>query len=229
MAKAIVFDLDGTLVDSAADLHVAINKLLAEEGRRALTLDEVIGMIGDGAAKLVQRAFHAAGGAQEEDALQPRTARFLSFYEGHATDSTRPYPEAPAVLAALRDENWSLGVCTNKPERAACEVLRDLDLARFFDAVVGGDSLEGVKKPDPRLLLAVLQRLGASSAEAVMVGDNANDVQVARAAGVPVIIRAGGYTRVPAVSLGADVIIQTFAELPAAIAQVIDRPLSTRG
>jgi phosphoglycolate phosphatase len=198
-------------------------------GRRALALDEVIGMIGDGAAKLVQRAFHAAGGALDEDALQSLTTRFLSFYEGHATDSTRPYPEVPEVLATLREENWSLGVCTNKPERAAREVLRDLDLAGFFDAVVGGDSLEGVKKPDPRLLLAVLHRLEASSAEAVMVGDNANDVQVARAAGVPVIIRAGGYTRVPAVSLGADVIIHTFAELPAAIAQVIDGPLSARG
>jgi phosphoglycolate phosphatase len=98
--------------------------------------------------------------------------------------------------------------------------LRELDLARYFGAVLGGDSIAGVRKPDPRLLLAVIERLGESPAEAVMVGDNANDVHVARAAGIPVIIRAGGYIQVPASQLGADAVIETFAELPAALDRV---------
>jgi phosphoglycolate phosphatase len=223
MVKAVVFDLDGTLVDSAPDLRVAINKLLGEEGRRSVALDEVIGMIGDGAAKLVERAFRATGGRPEAESPEQLTARFLAFYEGHATDSTRPYPGVPETLALLREQQWSLGICTNKPERATREVLRDLDLASHFGAIVGGDSIAGVRKPHPRLLLAVLDRLGAAPAEAVMVGDNANDVHAARAAGVPVIVRAGGYTRVPTSQLGADAVIEAFAELPAVLDRVADR------
>ena len=225
MVKAVVFDLDGTLVDSAPDLNTAINKLLGEEGRRALALDEVIGMIGDGAVKLVERAFRATGGRRETESPEKLTARFLAFYEGHATDSTRPYPGVPETLALLREQQWALGICTNKPEQATREVLHGLDLDRHFGAIVGGDSIAGVRKPDPRLLLAVIERLGAAPAEAVMVGDNANDVQSARAAGVPVIIRAGGYTRVPTPELGADAVIATFAELPA----VLDRVAGRRG
>ena len=225
MVKVAVFDLDGTLIDSAPDLRVAVNKLLAQEGRRPLSLDEVIGMIGDGVAKLVERAFAATGGgnATADAAL---TARFLAFYEGHVADLTRPYPGVPETLARLRDQQWALGICTNKPENASNEVLRALDLARYFRVVLGGDSIAGVRKPDPRLLLAVIERLGASPAEAVMVGDNANDVHAARAAGIPVILRAGGYIRVPATELGADAVIETFTELPAALARVAKRALS---
>jgi phosphoglycolate phosphatase len=223
MVKAAVFDLDGTLIDSAPDLRVAVNKLLIQEGRRPLSLNEVIGMIGDGAAKLVERAFAATGGGNaktDAKTIASLTARFLAFYEGHAADLTRPYPGVPETLAQLRDQQWALGICTNKPENATNEVLRALDLARYFGVVLGGDSIAGVRKPDPRLLLAAIERLGASPAEAVMVGDNANDVHAARAAGVPVILRAGGYIRVPATELGADAVIETFAELPAALARV---------
>jgi phosphoglycolate phosphatase len=168
--KALIFDLDGTLVDSAPDIQVAINKLLAEEERRPLTLEEVAAMIGDGAAKLVERS------------------------------------------AGVR-----MGICTNKPERPTRELLRDLRLSPYFQAVFGGDTVAGVKKPDPRLIHAVLDALGARPAEAVMVGDAANDVAAAQAAGIPVILRAGGYTRVPAEELDADRIITDFLELPEAI------------
>jgi phosphoglycolate phosphatase len=110
-----------------------------------------------------------------------------------------------------------MGICTNKPERPTRELLRDLRLAPYFQAVFGGDTVAGVKKPDPRLIRAVLDALGAGPAEAVMVGDAANDVAAARAAEIPVILRAGGYTRVPAKELGADRIITDFFELPEAI------------
>lgn len=214
--RAVVFDLDGTLVDSAPDLRVAVNRMLAEHGRRALGLDEVIGMIGDGATKLVERALAASGGPAGD--LAAHTRRFLDFYEGNAADATRPYDGVPETLAALHGAGMALGVCTNKPETATLEVLRDLDLAHWFAAVIGGDSLDGVRKPDPRALLAAVARLGTSPEHAVMVGDNANDVGAARAAGIPVIVRAGGYTRTPAADLGADAVIDAFAALPAALA-----------
>ena len=176
--EAVVFDLDGTLVDSAPDLQTAINRLLAEDGRRPLELDEVIGMIGDGATKLVERAYAATGGAGRDPA--DLTGRFLAHYEGNAAVRTRPFPGVPETLAELGRRGMALGVCTNKPEAATREVLRDLDLARWFGAVVGGDSLPGVRKPDAAPLLAVLEQLNAAPAAAVMVGDNAERVDTHR-------------------------------------------------
>jgi phosphoglycolate phosphatase len=215
--KAVIFDLDGTLVDSAPDIQVALNKLLAEGARRALTLEEVSAMIGDGVPKLVQRAMSATGEGDAPEHLPTLTRRFLGFYEGHTTDLTRPYPGVPEALERLRSAGVRMGICTNKPERPTRELLRDLCLAPYFQAVFGGDTVAGVKKPDPRLIHAVLDALGARPAEGVMVGDAANDVTAARAAGIPVILRAGGYTRVPAQELDGDRIITDLLELPEAI------------
>jgi phosphoglycolate phosphatase len=190
--KAVIFDLDGTLVDSAPDIQVAINKLLAEEGRRLLTLEEVSAMIGDGVPKLVERAMNATRAEDAPDDLPTLTRRFLGFYEGHTTDLTRPYPGVLEALERLRSAGVRMGICTNKPERPTRELLRDLGLAPYFRAVFGGDTVAGVKKPDPQLIHAVLDALGARPMEAVMVGDAANDVAAARAAEIPVILRAGG-------------------------------------
>jgi phosphoglycolate phosphatase len=216
--KAVVFDLDGTLVDSAPDLANALNALLTEERRRPLSLDEVKAMIGDGAAKLVERAFAATGEAPD-DGIERLTVRFLGHYEGHATDLTRPYPGVRETLDRLKADGLALAVCSNKPEAPTREVLRDLDFDGYFAAVVGGDTIPGVCKPDPRMLQAVLDAVRVPPNAAAMVGDNANDVAVARALGVPVILRADGYTPIPAAELGADAIIDHFAELPAALAR----------
>lgn len=213
---AVVFDLDGTLVDSAPDLRTALNRLLAEHGRRPLSLAEVTTMIGDGAAKLVERGF-AATGAEAGDRLPALTDGFLAHYEGAASVETRPYPGVRELLATLRADGLALGVCTNKPEAPTREILRDLDLDGPFGAVFGGDTLDGIRKPDPRLLLAVLDTLGSTPEKAVMVGDNANDVGAARAAGMRVILRTGGYTVVPAEQLGADAVITGFDELPSVL------------
>ena len=183
--KAVVFDLDGTLIDSAPDLRVAVNKLLAEHGRLPLTLDQVKMMVGDGAAKLVERAFDATGGAPAGSDPAGLTTRFLAFYEGHSADLTRPYPGVEETLSDLKARGLALGICTNKPEAATLEVIRELNLDGFFDAVLGGDSIEGARKPDPRMLQAVLDTLGVGASEMVMVGDAANDVGVARAARRP--------------------------------------------
>jgi len=215
--RAVVFDLDGTLIDSAPDLRTALNGLLAEHGRRPLTLPEVTAMIGDGAAKLVERAFAMTGERAGEN-LPALTSGFLGYYEGKAAVETRPYPGVPETLAGLIADGIALGICTNKPEAPTREILCDLGLDGAFTAIYGGDTLDGVHKPDPRLVFAVLDALDASPENAVFVGDNANDVGAARAAGLPVILRAGGYTVVSAEQLGADVVIAEFDELPGALA-----------
>jgi phosphoglycolate phosphatase len=166
-------------------------------------------MIGDGAPKLVERAMNATGERDASEHLPKLTRR---------TDLTRHYPGVPEALERLRSAGVRMAICTNKPERPTRELLRDLRLSPYFRAVFGGDTLEGVKKADPQLIHAVLDALGGGPAEAVMVGDAANDVAAARgAAGIPVILRAGGYTRVPAKELDADRIITDFLELPEAI------------
>ncbi len=222
---SVVFDLDGTLIDSAPDLRTALNRLLAAEGRRPLALPEVAAMIGDGAAKLVERAFAATGEAAGA-ANRELTRRFVALYVAHAADETRPVEGVPETLAALRSAGLKLGICTNKPERATWTVLQALDLDAYFAAVIGGDSVPGAQKPDPAMVFAVLGRLGADPSRAVMVGDSGNDVAAARAAGLPVIVRAGGYTAVPAAALGADLVIDDFADLPASIA-ALDAAMST--
>ncbi len=217
---AVVFDLDGTLIDSAPDLHVALNRLLAELGRRELGLTEATLMIGNGAKKLVERALAASGDVPDEDDLEAMTSRFLEIYEGSATALTRTYPYVNDVLGRLKSDGLTLGLCTNKPHRATVLILDELGLHGYFDAVFGGDSIAGVRKPDPRSLLATIERMGSSPADTVMVGDNGNDVGAARNAGIPIILVEGGYTAIPARDLGADGIIRDFRELPEALARL---------
>lgn len=223
----IIFDLDGTLIDSAADLHQALNAVLVDEGWRPLSLPEVKAIVGDGAAMLVRKALALAGSDAAppsadalDAAVRALTPRFLAVYASHAADLTYAYAGVPETLAVLRGRGLALGVCTNKPEQVTRHILRSLGLEVYFGAVIGGDSVDGIRKPDPRHLLAAVDALGGTPAETVMVGDSVNDVAAARGLGVPVIIRAGGYGQVPAGELGADLVIRDFAELPAAIASL---------
>lgn len=221
--KAVVFDLDGTLVDSAPDLQAALNRLLAEEGRRSLALADVTGMVGDGAASLVERGFAATGAVVAGPALDALIVRFLADYEANACVATRPFPGVLDALDRLKARGMALGVCTNKPAAATREVLAGVGLASYFACVVGGDSVPGARKPDPRPVWAVLKGLGVSSAHAVVVGDSANDVAAAHAAGLPAIVVATGYARVPPETLGAELVIDGFAQLPAAFADIRPR------
>lgn len=223
----VIFDLDGTLIDSAADLHRALNEVLAAEGWQSLSLPEVKSIVGDGAAMLVRKALALAGNgaaAPPADAIDAAVAaltpRFLAIYESHAADLTCAYAGVPETLAVLRGRGLAMGVCTNKPGQVTRYILRSLNLDRYFGAVIGGDSVGGIRKPDPRHLLAAVDALGGTPAGTVMVGDSVNDVAAARGLGVPVILRAGGYGQVPADELGADIVVRDFAELPAAIASL---------
>ncbi len=218
--KAVLFDLDGTLIDSSPDLHTAANKLLAEGNRRAVTLAELTDMVGDGVPKLIERAYEATGEAVPEGTLEALTKRYLEFYEPHCTDLTVAFPGTTDCLKQLQDAGYALAVCTNKPYVATLEILSGLGLAEFFTVVIGGDTLPGIKKPDPRHLLAALDKLGLGADQAVMIGDNANDVNAAKGAAIPVIVCRFGYTKGPAENLGGDLIIDHFDDLAGTLAKL---------
>ena len=210
----LLFDLDGTLVDSVPDLAFALNEVLRERGRRPLSPREVMRMVGDGVTALVARGLSARG--VEAGELARALSRFLQIYEAHATDRTRPYPGVVETLGALRARGYQMALCTNKPQRATETVLQGLGLSAFFDAVAGGDRFP-VKKPDPGHLSRLVALLGGAPARAAMIGDNENDVAAARAAGMPALVMRYGYARRPPESLGADALLDAFAELPPAL------------
>jgi phosphoglycolate phosphatase len=212
--KAVLCDLDGTLVDSAEDIRAALNELLAAEGRDPVNAAEIKTMIGDGVSKLIERALAARGGDPAD--APGLTPRFLALYEPNAARSTRPYPGVPETLRALKARGLRIAVVTNKPERATREILASLDLAPLIEVVVGGDTAPE-RKPHPAPVLLALDRLGVAPVEAVMVGDNHHDVSAARAAGVRAIAVTYGYSHVPHAELGAERLIATFPELLAAL------------
>src|SRR5262245_27183375 len=158
LPQTLIFDLDGTLVDSAPDLHRSLNAVLAEQGRAAVGLDGIRAMVGDGAAKLVERGFADTGAAVEPAALAGLVQRFLAHYSAGRHALTRAYPGVADTLAALQTRGCRLGVCTNKPYAPSMEILELLELSRYFGAVTGGDSLP-VRKPDPGHLLGTLKLL----------------------------------------------------------------------
>lgn len=210
--KAVVFDLDGTLVDSAPDLGAASNQLLAQLGRTPLDLAQVRPMIGDGVRRLVERAIAATGGMPPGADLEELTERFLELYEPIVARITRPYPGVAETLPRIAQLGLTLAVCTNKPERLSRALLRALRLDNHFAAVVGGDSAPA-RKPDPRHLLFTLDRIGAAPAQTLFVGDNEHDVATARGARVPVVVVSYGYCRVPIADLAADAEIAEFPAL----------------
>ncbi len=217
LPAALIFDLDGTLIDSAPDLHAAAERLLQPLGRRHLSVNEVALFIGDGVPKLVERCFEATGKKPPESEFQAHVATFIADYEPRSAELTTAYPGAIAAVKALREKGIKTVICTNKPYGATMEILKKLDLAPLFDAVIGGDSLPGIKKPDPRHLEAGLAAINADKAAAAMVGDNANDVAASHALGIPVVLLSHGYTKTPTRELGAEAVIDHFDELEAAL------------
>lgn len=215
--EAVVFDLDGTLVDTAPDLHAHLNEMLADLGRPGFDLDEVRPMIGDGARVLLRRGLDASGGMPEGVDIEALFEEFLRRYTARPLRFGAIFDGVEGVLQALASAGIRLGVCTNKPQAPTDRLLAELRLARHFAAVIGGDSL-AVRKPDPGHLQAVLDRLGAAAGRSVLVGDSANDVEAAAATGVPCVLVSFGYTRTPARALGAARVIDHMDELPAVLA-----------
>lgn len=213
----VVFDLDGTLIDSAPDIARALNRALGEHGRGPLDLDQVTSMVGDGSTVLLRRAMRATGPELPEPEFQEALRRFLDIYYEEAENPSCLYPGVAETLAELSVRGVALGLCTNKPERVTRRLLAFLGLEALFGAVAGGDTLP-VKKPDGRHLAWVIENLGGG--RAAMVGDNANDVLAARSAGVPVVAVSYGYPHMPTGELGADLVIDRFPDLPEALTRL---------
>ena len=215
--SALLFDLDGTLVHSAPDLAAAANYILGPLGRRELPVDEVSLFIGDGVPKLVERAFEATGDLPDADTLAKHTQDFIEYYEPRSADLSELFDGVMQALDALKAKGYKMAVCTNKPFGASMEILKTLGIADKFDVVIGGDTLPGIKKPDPRHLHAAIEHMGAKPLNTLMIGDNGNDVAASHGAGLPVILLTHGYTKIPYAELNGDATIDHFNDLVAAV------------
>jgi phosphoglycolate phosphatase len=212
-SPALVFDLDGTLVDTAPDLMATTNTLLARDGRRTVDHADMRRLVGHGARNLISEAFKLTGAAVDPARLETLYDAFLKDYESHVAAASRPYPGVVETLEALQADGVRMGVLTNKPQGPSLLLLEALGLNRFFGTVCGGGKRPWLK-PDPRLFAEVVAEIGGPGA--VMVGDSITDVETARAAGAPVILLSYGYTPEPASTLGADLVLDDFRQVPAA-------------
>jgi phosphoglycolate phosphatase len=213
-AALVIFDLDGTLIDSAADLAAAINAMLADYGREPLPVGEVRRMVGDGVAMLVARALAARDCRPPEPAQAERS--FMRHYESGATSLTTVFPGAAQALQALSAAGIPLAVATNKPARLATDILASLGLAKYFARVIGGDSLP-FRKPDPRVVLTLLEEFAAAPEDSLLVGDSEVDAATASAAGVPFVLMKHGYRRGPVEAIPRRAALENFAGLPALV------------
>jgi phosphoglycolate phosphatase len=215
----IVFDLDGTLIDTAPDLISTLNIILAREGMPPVEYDSARRMIGGGAKAMIERALAAEGRASSKAELDRLFAAFIDHYAAHIADHSRPFPELEATLEHLAGEGHRLAVCTNKLEWLSVRLLDMLQLTRHFVTICGQDTF-GVQKPDPRTLRLTIERAGGEPTRAIMVGDSGTDIRTSRAATVPVIAVDFGYSEVPIALLRPDRIIGSYADLPAAIRDI---------
>jgi phosphoglycolate phosphatase len=205
----LVLDLDGTLVDSLPDLTAALNRLMAAQGLAGFLPADIKSMIGDGTKKLIERAFAARGHVPEAN----DNARFVADYTAQVAVATRPYKQVGETLATLQQAGWRFALCTNKSTAATKALLAALGLAHWFAALGCGDTFRA-HKPDPAHLLGTIAAAGATPENAVMVGDHANDIAVAKAVGIPSIFAAWGYGD-PAMAQGASAVAQRFTDLAA--------------
>ncbi|MDD7972509.1 phosphoglycolate phosphatase [Roseinatronobacter alkalisoli] len=196
MIRAVIFDLDGTLIDSAPDIHAAANQVLEGEGLPHISFDQARSFVGRGARVFVERMEHAVTGGNEPARTAHLHAQFLYFYE-RAHEHTRIYPHVPEMLAELRGNGLALGLCTNKPLRPTQAALAYLGWKDMFDVVIGGDSLD-VAKPDPAPLLAVVTGLGLTLPEIIYIGDSETDAETAERAGSRFGLYTKGYRKTPA-------------------------------
>jgi phosphoglycolate phosphatase len=219
----IVFDLDGTLVDTAPDLVGTLNAILGQEGLPPQSLDACRMMIGAGARALIARGFAAAGAPLDEARMPALFARFIDLYLARIADESAPFPGAIAALDHLAAAGATLAVCTNKRTDLSVALLDALGLSTRFAAIVGADAAPAAK-PDPRHLTTTIERAGGRLDRAVMIGDSVSDARAAQAAGAPLILVSFGYTDIPVADLGADMLIDHFDQLPDACARLL-RPL----
>lgn len=212
----IVFDLDGTLIDTAPDLVDTLNVVFAREGLPPVPYDTARSLIGGGARAMIARGIEAEGRVLTPAKHDQLFAEFIAHYTDHIADRSRPFPGLIEALDDLTARGCRFAVCTNKLERLSLLLLRALKLADRFAAICGQDTF-GIQKPDPEVLRRTIAAAGGNPQRAVMVGDSATDIRTARAAGIPVIAVDFGYTETPVAELGPDRVISHFEQLPSSV------------
>ena len=213
----ILFDLDGTLIDSAPDLVGTLNIILRRHGRTTLTISAVKKLVGNGARALLERGFKETGAPAEN--LDALTVEFIETYVPNCAVLSRPFSGVIETLDTFANSGYRMAVCTNKPQAPSETILTELVLMQYFEVVVGGDFFP-MRKPDPQHLLGTLQLMDAPENPAIMVGDSYNDVASARNAGIPVIVVTYGYTTTPAHELGGDILVDHFSDIVTAVARL---------
>ena len=219
----VVFDLDGTLVDTAPDLVSTLNTVFARKGLPPVDYESARNMVGGGARMLIERGLKAAGRVLPPAETERLLRDFITYYAAHIADRSRPFPGIEAALEELAGAGCRFAVCTNKLEWLSVRLLDRLGLARRFAAICGADTF-GASKPDPAILRGAIERAGGDAARAVMVGDSITDIATARAAAVPVIAVDFGYTDIPVAQLKPDRVVSAFADLSRAVFDLIGRP-----
>ncbi|HEX2365719.1 MAG TPA: HAD-IA family hydrolase [Bradyrhizobium sp.] len=221
-SPTIVFDLDGTLVDTAPDLISALNFVLEREGLPPVPLQSARNMIGAGARKMIERGLESEGRAMTVRDIDRMTADFIAYYAENIAVASRPFEGLEDALDDLTASGCRLAVCTNKLEWLSKRLLDQLDLSPRFVAICGADTF-GVAKPDPAILKQTVARAGGELSSTIMVGDAGTDIGVARRAGVPVIGVSFGYTEVPIAELKPDRLIHHMRDLPVVVGELNSR------
>ncbi len=222
MAGLLIFDLDGTLIDTAPDLVGTLNTVLQEERIPPFPLEQARNFIGLGARTMLKMGFEASGCEIEPDKLETLFVRFLDHYREHISLRSRPFPGAVDAMTRFSDAGWQLAICTNKLEHLAVKLLDDLNLKNRFAAITGGDTFEKAK-PDPLPILGTMAKLSAPEHRTIMIGDARPDIDGARNAGIPSIAVDFGYTSEPIASLKPDLVISHFNDLWNGVAAIQSR------
>jgi phosphoglycolate phosphatase len=216
IAPTVVFDLDGTLIDTAPDLVGTLNAIFARKRLPPVAYEAARDMVGGGARAMIERGLMAEGRTLAVPDLERMVEDFIDHYAAHIADRSRPFAGLEVALDALAAGGCRLAVCTNKLEWLSVRLLDALGLSRRFAAICGADSF-GLQKPDPELLRGTIARAGGRIECAIMVGDSVADITMARAAGIPIVAVDYGYSPTPVGELGPDRVIGALADLPNAI------------
>jgi phosphoglycolate phosphatase len=220
----IVFDLDGTLVDTAPDLAAATNYVLSTLSLAPVDEIEIRNFVGHGALAMIEGALKSQGRTLPQRELYDLFEVFIAHYTANIAAHSAPFPNAIATLQAMANEGAVLAVCTNKIEAHARALLDALDLSQYFAAITGRDSV-GAYKPDPKHLTETIARAAGLTERAVMIGDSETDIRTAKAAGVPIVAVDFGYSTEPVRTFGPDLIISNFSELPGAVRKLTNCPV----
>jgi phosphoglycolate phosphatase len=215
----VIYDLDGTLIDSARDMQEAVSRVLADHGLPPISADDARIFMGQGSKVTMGRAFAKNGRKLDDNALSAVTKEFVRYYAADPVKYTRAYEGVDEVVARFHRLGLKQGVCTNKFEGPSRTILSALNLMPPIADVAGADTFR-VRKPDPGHILQLVDRIGGDRKRSVMVGDSIHDIEAARHAGIPSVVVSWGYTATPAEELGADAVIRSFDMLPGALEQL---------